>query len=195
MSPTVNDAGDERAVDLREAARMASVMLRDSALDTESDAFGSVRDPHYLLSTPPIGIRRRGSEFGRLRPTDFVQTTDIELAQIPSGLAKAESDVASLASRTDKAPPKVTVPDVELAPGPSLPQSAAVSTLDEPDSMSTAPILTAAEKRAQHRWSRIHFAAFCWCFYLVGWNDGSTGPLLPTIQRHHNVGFVGLVRE
>ena len=34
---------------------------------------------------------------------------------------------------------------------------------------------------------RIQYAALCWCFVLEGWNDGSTGPLLPRIQETYHV--------
>lgn len=34
---------------------------------------------------------------------------------------------------------------------------------------------------------RIQYAAMCWCFVLEGWNDGSTGPLLPRIQETYHV--------
>ncbi|KAF8877286.1 MFS general substrate transporter [Infundibulicybe gibba] len=37
--------------------------------------------------------------------------------------------------------------------------------------------------------SRIQFASVCWCIFLAGWNDGSTGPLLPRIQKVYDVGF------
>ena len=37
------------------------------------------------------------------------------------------------------------------------------------------------------RRSYIHFAALCWSLFLIGWNDGSVGPLLPAIQRSYNV--------
>lgn len=32
---------------------------------------------------------------------------------------------------------------------------------------------------------RLYIAACCGCLFLTGWNDGSTGPLLPTIQKHY----------
>ena len=34
---------------------------------------------------------------------------------------------------------------------------------------------------------RIRFAAVCWCLFLAGWNDGTTGPLLPRIQEVYHV--------
>lgn len=33
----------------------------------------------------------------------------------------------------------------------------------------------------------IQFAALCYTLFLCGWNDGSTGPLLPRIQTNYNV--------
>ncbi|KAJ3731003.1 major facilitator superfamily domain-containing protein [Lentinula guzmanii] len=46
-------------------------------------------------------------------------------------------------------------------------------------------------ERAQYR-SReyIQLAALYWCMFLAGWNDGSTGPLLPKIQEVYNVGYI-----
>ncbi|KAL4257242.1 Major Facilitator Superfamily Transporter [Pleurotus pulmonarius] len=37
--------------------------------------------------------------------------------------------------------------------------------------------------------SRVQFATLCWCLFLAGWNDGTTGPLLPRIREAYNVGF------
>ena len=36
----------------------------------------------------------------------------------------------------------------------------------------------------------IHIATLCWTLFMEGWNDGSTGPLLPRIQRVYNVSAV-----
>ena len=38
-------------------------------------------------------------------------------------------------------------------------------------------------------WWRPHaqFASLCWAFYVAGWNDGTTGALLPRIQSHYGV--------
>lgn len=35
--------------------------------------------------------------------------------------------------------------------------------------------------------SRVQFAALCWSLFLAGWNDGTTGPLLPRIQEVYHV--------
>ncbi|RPD61356.1 MFS general substrate transporter [Lentinus tigrinus ALCF2SS1-6] len=42
---------------------------------------------------------------------------------------------------------------------------------------------------ASRRLARIQFATLCWTLFLAGWNDGTTGPLLPRIQKVYHVGF------
>jgi len=43
--------------------------------------------------------------------------------------------------------------------------------------------------RILRRKANIHFAAMCWSLFLAGWNDGTTGPLLPRIQDVYHVNF------
>ena len=75
--------------------------------------------------------------------------------------------------------------DVEIESG--LPTPAPPSLRGEDDVTSTSPVLSPEEKSRQVWKGRLHFAACCYCFFLEGWNDGSTGPLLPTIQRYYGV--------
>jgi hypothetical protein len=35
--------------------------------------------------------------------------------------------------------------------------------------------------------ARIQFLSLCWTFFLMGWSDSSTGPLLPRIQSTYHV--------
>ncbi|TFY77871.1 hypothetical protein EWM64_g6140 [Hericium alpestre] len=37
--------------------------------------------------------------------------------------------------------------------------------------------------------ANIQFASLCWTLFLAGWNDGTTGPLLPRMQEVYHVGF------
>lgn len=41
--------------------------------------------------------------------------------------------------------------------------------------------------KRQVRTGRIQFAALCWALFLAGWNDGTTGPLLPRIREIYHV--------
>jgi len=48
---------------------------------------------------------------------------------------------------------------------------------------STSNSLTREQKYKAH----VQFLALCWTLFLAGWNDGTTGPLLPRIQLVYNV--------
>jgi len=39
----------------------------------------------------------------------------------------------------------------------------------------------------QRRRANIQFVTLCWTLFLAGWNDGTTGPLLPRIQKVYEV--------
>ena len=41
--------------------------------------------------------------------------------------------------------------------------------------------------RMEARTARIQFLALCWSLFLMGWFSGSTGPLLPSIQKSYDV--------
>ena len=43
--------------------------------------------------------------------------------------------------------------------------------------------------RKEVRTAHAQFLALCWALFLLGWTDGSTGPLLPTIQKFYDVLF------
>lgn len=45
-----------------------------------------------------------------------------------------------------------------------------------------------AQTKRQRLRARVQFATVCGSMYLAGWNDGSTGPLLPRIQTVYGVG-------
>ena len=41
--------------------------------------------------------------------------------------------------------------------------------------------------KQETRSARAQFLALCWALFIIGWNDGSTGPLLPRIQEFYDV--------
>jgi len=49
---------------------------------------------------------------------------------------------------------------------------------------------TVIQTKAQRLRARIQFVTLCWTLYLAGWNDGTTGPLLPRIQKVYSVGVL-----
>lgn len=40
---------------------------------------------------------------------------------------------------------------------------------------------------AMPRKARVQFATLCWSIFVVGWNDGTLGPLLPRLQEFYHV--------
>jgi hypothetical protein len=41
--------------------------------------------------------------------------------------------------------------------------------------------------KKEARTARAQFLALCWSLFLLGWINGSTGPLLPSIQKSYDV--------
>ncbi|CAE6524345.1 unnamed protein product [Rhizoctonia solani] len=60
-------------------------------------------------------------------------------------------------------------------------------TLTNSASVSLRPEIPAWTMSTKKEWLAI--MACCWCLFLAGWNDATTGPLLPTIQAHYGVNF------
>ena len=48
---------------------------------------------------------------------------------------------------------------------------------------------TPVPTKKQSHLAFLQFLAFCSALFMVGWTDGSTGPLLPTINRFYGVGY------
>ncbi|KAI0792322.1 MFS general substrate transporter [Abortiporus biennis] len=141
----------------------------------------------------PSGRMRRRSELQRSR-TEFAASVQGGAAATMNSETIELSPVAETPSpplggirMADSYFPK----DVEIAA--SLPVSAAPSIRYEEDTNSLANVNedseSPTEKATRIRKSRIHFFALCFAFFLEGWNDGTTGPLLPTIQRYYGIGF------
>lgn len=55
---------------------------------------------------------------------------------------------------------------------------------------SASLVLSSSSTHSQKRTSLTQFLVICWCIYVVGWHDGSNGPLLPRIQQEYQVRFL-----
>ena len=53
----------------------------------------------------------------------------------------------------------------------------------------TTPLVQSKKplSKTQERKARIQFLALCWSLFVLGWTDGSVGPLLPRIQQFYDV--------
>ncbi|KAI0676539.1 MFS general substrate transporter [Trametes maxima] len=169
-----------------------------SALDlSEAHSASSLELPHTLTSER---IRRR-SELSRHRPLDSPPALEPEAIELPvirehaphaaqsdtSGSGTAVAGAKKLGFREDVMFAKDD--DVEIAP--SFPSSLAPSIRieDGEDTDSTAPAISAAQKAVLRRKKVLHAATLCFSVFLNGWNDGTTGPLLPKIQEYYGLGF------
>lgn len=79
--------------------------------------------------------------------------------------------------------------DIELAQLGNV-QDECVPQSREPGTAKTSPspVPESTHPTAEERWkARMQFAACCLPLFVMGWNDGATGPLLPRIQENYHV--------
>ncbi|KAL5634686.1 hypothetical protein ACGC1H_002658 [Rhizoctonia solani] len=55
---------------------------------------------------------------------------------------------------------------------------------------SESPAEATHDDATAHRREMVAMAAVCWTQFMAGWNDGTLGPLIPTIQEHFHIGFM-----
>ena len=183
---------------LRKEGPPLSSFLHESAIDmTDSASVSSLEVASLRLPPTKDQIRRRGSDLQLSRVRAIANAVPsrpesrheaIELQSISALEQSVGIDAITIEDRT----PTGRVYDAEI--GPSIRESEAVSVRTGHETESSAPVISAEQKALYRRRSRLHFAALCWSFFLEGWNDGSTGPLLPTIQKHYNVSLPSGVR-
>lgn len=103
--------------------------------------------------------------------------------------------VMELLSQTDTLPPKFYPPkDSKVQPhstGVGTDSSEPIPLVEvHPTADSGTPPAPnhSSTLSAGHEWkTNIHFVTLCFCLFLVGWNDGTVGPLLPKIQDVYHV--------
>ena len=188
-------------------ANASAVDLSDAVEDTAvSSTLGL---PHKLTSER---VRRR-SELARAQaattPTEEIELPELptikekdspgarvriqELAVVAGGGIGGASGSASAAPSgffgpgPDGAPVFRVDDDVEIAR--SFPSSLTPSVRFEEETGSTAE-LSPAQKAENRRRSYVNFATLCLCIFFEGWNDGTTGPLLPRIQEYYHVSYI-----
>lgn len=137
--------------------------ISDFALDVDESAPVSSLD---LPSTTggPEHVRRRS-----------------ELSHVQAPPAPADSiELATLAPVRGKIYERTNT-------APSPPYAASLNYAQSEGRSSAAPTVSPAQRAKYRLNSRVQFAALCYSSFLQGWNDGSTGPLLPRIQRNYGV--------
>ncbi|KAK7463071.1 hypothetical protein VKT23_007657 [Stygiomarasmius scandens] len=86
-----------------------------------------------------------------------------------------------------------TLRDESTSDDGNSPKEKMINDPTTPTTTEAAPSLTlenvenTENKTSPREW--LYFGALLWSFLLLGWNDGSIGPLLPRIQGAYNVGY------
>ncbi|KAH9485772.1 Bypass of stop codon protein 6 [Psilocybe cubensis] len=86
------------------------------------------------------------------------------------------NDSLTLQSNKTFNPEMISQVDIPTERDPLLVKKASLS-------LSSTPTLSKAQKRA----GIVQFLALCWSLFMIGWNDGSIGPLLPRIMQVFDV--------
>ncbi|KAI0350865.1 MFS general substrate transporter [Trametes cingulata] len=164
-------------------------VLNESAVDASDVASASSLDLPAMLTSERM---RRRSDISRVRPIEPLPPFEAEAIELPVINEHAQSTAIAVRDtgvmfREDAAAGSGKGGDPEIPP--SFPSSLAPSVLAEDEASSTAPAISAAQKAVYRRNSLIHFLALCFCVFCMGWNDGTTGPMLPRIQEHYHVNF------
>lgn len=186
---------DEEVADVHVARHRRTSSLRPidaSSLDiAEAGSASSLKLPHsHILTSDRV---RRRSELSRHPPPDSppaIEPESIELPVIKEHEGPYGRGTSSAVRPTDLSFHDDVVfssqkDDVEIAP--SFPSSLAPSIRIDDDADSTAPAISPAQKAALKRKRLINFMTLCFVVFMNGWNDGTTGPLLPRIQEYYGV--------
>ena len=135
---------------------------------------------------------RRRSELARVQPvttpTEEIELSTIQEDRLVQDPSTHNTDSPSVPISTAGAivfRPNPTVDDVEIAP--SFPNSLTPSMRFEEEAGSEAALAPPAQTADQKRKVLVNFATVCLCAFFTGWNDGTTGPLLPRIQEFYHV--------
>ena len=173
-------------------------VLHESALDTTDVGAASSLDlPTTLAASDRV---RRRSDVSRIRPTGLSSlaegpdpANDPNAIELPVLTYFGKTDFTSTAFRDANltlredgvagSSAKGGDPEVVLSYQTSVPPSIR----EEEDRASATLSVPAAQKAVHRRKSLVHFLALCFCVFGMGWNDGTTGPMLPRIQDHYHV--------
>lgn len=115
-------------------------------------------------------------------PVDLKSASAVDLHSGGLYLNQPNYSSNGLARKSDKGPEELELP--ERTADPSVASSALDATAGQevdPETM-VDPSLPSTKLR-----ERIQFFALCYAMFLLGWNDGTTGPLLPRIQEVYHV--------
>ena len=181
------DVGDVSRADLAATGTHTPVFDPEDAAEDNAQY-----DLPSFLSASTVRVRRRSELAFARNGKDRQREDPAHTFELPALSPDAVARSRQMPSQT-----QIEMLEEEDAykEGPSAGPSSLVPSLhygpSREGSVSYPPSTHVAIARtpAHRRIARWQFAAFCFSFFLEGWNDGSTGPLLPTIQAFYGLNY------
>jgi hypothetical protein len=121
-----------------------------------------------------------------LKPSSEVRSRLSLLDLIMSSVDAPNSSLA-LGSSAISALPRAYVQKNVQAEEIELSETNARLTVPEQQKRSVVEVDVSERSKSFTLRARIQFLSLCWTFFLMGWSDSSTGPLLPRIQSTYHV--------
>lgn len=126
--------------------------------------------------------RRNHARSENLVEEAYIRTPEPTLYATTTKLSERTKRPPATESSTERHDKK-DLNNLSVYPSEASPGVAAHANADQTQTTT----LRITKTKLQERNGTIQFISLCWCIYLGGWNDGSTGPLLPRLQEHYNV--------
>lgn len=162
-------------------------------------------DPKASLDLPSFhspSVRRRSdrpSVASGVRPTnveDLANYPSVVPSQLVTDHGRRRSEVSTTVHISLEHPSQIHAPVFEedvttaptsynVTPAPSVHRDFDRLELDDTSSYQVPP----TELSRQQQRAIVHFTAVCFAMFLNGWNDGTTGPLLPVMQSFYHLNF------
>ena len=191
MSTDFNFSG--QGTDKASSVVVDSQFLRLRAVDKpvwdESDSDFNERTPVPIAFTNDL--KRKLPDLSLIRPLEALPKVG-HAEDIPISTFQPQQDDTGTTTALDKlnSGTRVDIAYAEDIEGGismhsrSVASAAALSV----DGLPSEPPMVSAEERAlQKRKGMLHFFAICWMVFVMGWSDGTTGPMIPRLQAHYHV--------
>ncbi|SJL13468.1 uncharacterized protein ARMOST_16912 [Armillaria ostoyae] len=154
---------DEDAVDLGESIDYIAPLGRQARKITTSGENGGTYELHPL----PEGFTERARRPSVLRNDSTVDTITLK-DLVPEQSLPVLENVHLKSCIATATSPGVAIPSIHHR---------------------AHAVESAKGSKSHRRQANLQFTAVCWCFFLGGWNDGTTGPLIPVIQESYHINF------
>jgi hypothetical protein len=160
------------------------------------DKGGSAVDSGSMesLAVPALPLHRRRSELEGGRPDFYPQERAASLdITITTGLPSIHSLPAYHVGGDASLEPAFVASSASIAGASAGVVNATASGTSshaiQPLEVEDREELSTAQRMAFRRKDTVQYAAACFALFMSGWNDGSTGPLMPTVQSFYHVCF------